>query len=46
MSAAAPRSEAGAEPRDSALALVLANLVPLAGIVFLGWSVSSVLILY
>jgi hypothetical protein len=32
--------------RLSALALVLANLVPLAGVMWLGWSVSSIIILY
>ena len=33
-------------PRSSALALILANLVPLAGVVWLDWRVFDVLLLY
>jgi len=32
--------------RLSSLALIAANLAPLAGVLFLGWSVSSVIVLY
>ena len=31
---------------DSALALILANLVPLAGVLFLGWSLGAILVVY
>jgi hypothetical protein len=39
-------TNAAAKPRDSALALIAANSVPLLGVVLWDWSVSSVLILY
>jgi hypothetical protein len=39
-------SETPRQARLSAAALVLANLAPLAGVLFFEWSVSSVLILY
>lgn len=40
------QSETPRQLRFSALALVLANLVPLAGVLYWDWSVSSVVILY
>ncbi len=46
MSDAAPVSETPRQLRLSAVALVLANLVPLAGVLLWQWSVSSVVILY
>jgi hypothetical protein len=49
--AAAPQgSAAGREPLSlaspSSLALILANLVPIAGAAFLGWKLSDVMVLY
>jgi hypothetical protein len=45
-----PRQDLADEPpglaSPSSLALILANLVPLAGAAFLGWSLSDVMVLY
>ena len=46
MSDSAPTSETPRQLRLSAAALVIANLVPLAGVLLWQWSVSSIVILY
>jgi len=46
MNEAASNSEPAARPRDTLLALIAANIVPLIGVLCWEWSVSSVLILY
>jgi hypothetical protein len=46
MSDSTPQNETPRQLRLSAVALVLANLVPLAGVLYWEWSVSSVVILY
>lgn len=50
LAAPAPAAESAVEPfslaSPSALALIVANLVPVAGTVFLGWKLSDVMVLY
>lgn len=45
-SAKDPRGEAAATPKLSAILLVAANLAPLYGVLFLGWEVFPLLVLF
>jgi hypothetical protein len=46
----APRTKPPAEPlplaSESAIALVVANLIPLVGVLFFGWDLGSIMVLY